>query len=106
VLLHEYQLTIQSCQNQGSVSARTGEASAMDHSALSDIRKLAPLIAKHADEAERERRLSRPVVDGLVDAGIFKLLTPPALGGAGASPMEFCEVVEAVSAIDGSTAGA
>jgi len=75
----------------------------MEHSALSDIRKLAPLIAKHADEAERERRLSRPVVDGLVEAGIFKLLTPRALGGAGASPMEFCEVIEAVSAIDGST---
>src|ERR1700722_17200706 len=75
----------------------------MDHSALSDLRKLAPLITQHADEAERERRLSRPVVDGLVEAGIFKMLAPSALGGGGASPMEFCEVIEAVSALDGST---
>jgi hypothetical protein len=50
------------------------------------VRDLAPLIAKYADEAERERRLARPVVDALIDAGVFRLLVPPALGGAGASP--------------------
>ena len=67
------------------------------------VRDLAPLIAKYADEAERERRLARPVVDALIDAGVFRLLVPPALGGAGASPMEFCEIIEAVSTVDGST---
>jgi alkylation response protein AidB-like acyl-CoA dehydrogenase len=72
-------------------------------STLYAVRDLAPLIAKYADEAERERRLARPVVDALVDAGVFRLLVPPALGGAGASPMEFCEIIEAVSTVDGST---
>jgi indole-3-acetate monooxygenase len=72
-------------------------------STLYAVRDLAPLIAKFADEAERERRLARPVVDALVDAGVFRLLVPPALGGAGASPMEFCEIIEAVSTVDGST---
>ena len=75
----------------------------MAQSTLYAVRDLAPLIAKYADEAERERRLARPVVDALVDAGVFRLLVPPALGGAGASPMEFCEIIEAVSTVDGST---
>jgi indole-3-acetate monooxygenase len=72
-------------------------------SILYAVRDLAPLIAKYADEAERERRFARPVVDALVDAGVFRLLVPPALGGAGASPLEFCEIIEAVSTVDGST---
>ena len=41
----------------------------MAHSILAAVRDLAPLIAQHADEAERERRLARPVVDALVNAG-------------------------------------
>ena len=75
----------------------------MAQSTLYAVRDLAPLIARYADEAERERRLARPVVDALVDAGVFRLLVPPALGGAGASPMEFCEIIDAVSTVDGST---
>jgi alkylation response protein AidB-like acyl-CoA dehydrogenase len=70
---------------------------------LAPLRDLAPLIAQYADEAERERRLARPVVEALVNVGGFRLLVPPALGGAGASPLEFFEVVETVSAVDGST---
>ena len=65
----------------------------MGHSALAAGRDLAPLIAQHADEAERERRLARPVADALVNVGLFRLLVPQALGGAGASPLEFCEVM-------------
>jgi len=75
----------------------------MAHPALAAVHNVAPLITKYADEAERERRLARPVVDALLNAGVFRLLVPPALGGAGASPLEFAEVVEAVSAVDGST---
>jgi indole-3-acetate monooxygenase len=75
----------------------------MTYSILAAVRDLAPLIATHADEAERERRLARPVVDALINAGVFRLLVPPALGGAGASPLEFCEVIEAISTVDGST---
>ena len=78
----------------------------MAHSTLAAVRNLTPLIAQHADEAERERRLARPVVDALVNAGVFRLLLPPALGGAGASPLEFCEVVETVATVDGSCSGA
>jgi alkylation response protein AidB-like acyl-CoA dehydrogenase len=75
----------------------------MAHATLAAVRDLAPLIAQHADEAERERRLARPVVDALVNAGVFHLFLPPALGGVGAHPLEFCEVVETVATVDGST---
>lgn len=75
----------------------------MTHATLAAIRTLAPLIAHYADEAERQRQVARPVVDALIKAGVFRLLVPPACGGSGASPLEFCEVVEAVAAIDGST---
>ena len=75
----------------------------MAHSTLSAVRDLAPLITKHADEVERDRRLARPVVDALINAGIFRLFMPPSLRSGGATPLEFCEVVEVVSALDGST---
>ncbi|HEY7495552.1 MAG TPA: acyl-CoA dehydrogenase family protein, partial [Candidatus Tectomicrobia bacterium] len=75
----------------------------MARSTLSAVHDLLPLIARHADDAERERRLARSVVDALVNAGVFRLLVPTALGGAGASPLEFCEVIETVSTVDGAT---
>src|SRR5499426_1760124 len=75
----------------------------MAHATLAAVRDLLPLIAQHADAAERERQRARPVVDALVNAGVFRLLVPSALGGAGASPLEFCKVVEAVATVDGST---
>ena len=71
-------------------------------STLPVIHELAPLIMEHSDQAERERRLAQPVVNAFIDAGMFKLLLPAELGGAGANPLEFCEVIEAVSALDGS----
>src|SRR5262245_60132519 len=75
----------------------------MAHATLAAVRDLLPLIAQHADAAERERQRARPVVDALVNAGVFRLLVPSALGGAGATPLEWCDVVETVSAVDGST---
>jgi alkylation response protein AidB-like acyl-CoA dehydrogenase len=42
------------------------------------------------------------VVDAFVRTGVFRMLLPRDLCGLGASPMEFCETIEAVSAIDGS----
>src|ERR1700753_3902082 len=72
-------------------------------SIISTVHDLAPLIAKHASDAEHERRLPRPVVDALLDAGIFRLLLSSDLGGAECNPLEFCDLVQAISAIDGST---
>ena len=38
------------------------------------------MIRAHNDEAERERRLSKPVLAALTEAGLMRMLTPRSLG--------------------------
>jgi alkylation response protein AidB-like acyl-CoA dehydrogenase len=76
----------------------------VDNPYLGQVAKLAPLIASSADDNERDRRLARPLMDALLDAGLFRLLLPRALDGAEVDPVTFVEVMEAVAKIDGSTA--
>lgn len=71
---------------------------------LKSVNKLEPLIREYADEAERNRHLSQPVVDALAEAGFFRLYTPRTLGGLEVDPLTFTRVVEALARIDGSTA--
>jgi indole-3-acetate monooxygenase len=70
---------------------------------LSAVHTLGPLIRDHADEAERNRRLSPVVVTALAEAGIFRMYTPRALGGFEVEPLTFYRVVEAIARLDGST---
>ena len=71
---------------------------------LSAVRRLEPLIREYADEAERNRRLSQPVVTALAEAGFFRLYLPHTLGGFEVDPLTFCQVIEALARIDGATA--
>jgi indole-3-acetate monooxygenase len=70
---------------------------------LRAVHTLEPMIRAHADEAERNRRLSPVVVTALAEAGIFRMYTPRALGGFEIDPLTFYRVVEAIARIDGST---
>lgn len=75
-----------------------------DSKALLDaVHGLEPLIREHADDAERNHRLSQPVVAGLAKAGLFRMLTPQRLGGFEVPPLTFFRVVEETARIDGST---
>jgi alkylation response protein AidB-like acyl-CoA dehydrogenase len=58
------------------------------------------LIREHAAEAERERRLSKPVIDALNRAGITKMLLPKSLGGLEADPVTVTRVVEEIASFD------
>ena len=69
---------------------------------LEAIRCLAPMLAKHRDAFDRERRLPDAIFEALADAGLFRLWLPEALGGPELSPLEFMAVVEAAAALDGS----
>jgi alkylation response protein AidB-like acyl-CoA dehydrogenase len=69
---------------------------------LNAIEKLAPLVAEHRDSFDRARRLPDVVFRALVEAGLFRLWLPTAMGGPELSPVEFMRVVEAASALDGS----
>jgi alkylation response protein AidB-like acyl-CoA dehydrogenase len=70
---------------------------------LHAVERMAPIIRAHADEAERQRRLPQPVVTALAEAGIWRMITPQALGGFEAQPLTFYRVIEAIARLDGST---
>src|SRR5206468_1184760 len=67
-------------------------------------RTLAPLIAREADEIERARSLTEPVVSALIDNGLYRVLLPQSLGGAEAAPETFMQMLEEVAKADASTA--
>lgn len=67
-------------------------------------RALAPLIAQEADETERTRRLTQPVVSALIENGLYRALLPQSLGGAEAPPEAFMQMLEEVAKADASTA--
>ena len=63
-------------------------------------RDIAPIIEKHSAEAERERRLSQPVLDALREAGLLRMSTPRSLGGVETDPITRALVVEEISRHD------
>jgi indole-3-acetate monooxygenase len=75
----------------------------MTATTLDSVRTLAPVIREHADGIEQERSLPKPVIRGLIDAGVFRMLAPRSLGGDEIDPMTACRVIEEVAAQDGST---
>jgi len=71
-----------------------------DPTLLDAVRRLAPVIQKHQDEAERERRLSPPVLAALLDAGLLCMCTPRSLGGLETDPLTRALVIEEISRHD------
>ena len=67
---------------------------------LDAVKETASIIKQHASEAEQQRRLSQPVVDAMVEAGLFRLWTPKAFGGHEVDPMTAFRVFEEVARID------
>ena len=65
-------------------------------------RALQPLIAREADEIERTRRLTPPVVAALIDNGLYRSLLPQSLGGAEAPLEIFMQMQEEVAKADAS----
>jgi indole-3-acetate monooxygenase len=71
-----------------------------DTSLIDAARKIGPIIRDHNAEAERERRLSRPVLDALYETGFLRMFTPRSLGGLEANPITRALVVEEISGQD------
>ncbi|HEY4408336.1 MAG TPA: acyl-CoA dehydrogenase family protein [Acidimicrobiia bacterium] len=65
---------------------------------------LGPLIRAHAAETEAGRQLARPVVDALVEGGMFDLNRPVAFGGAEIDPLTMFRVVEELARHDSAAA--
>ena len=71
-----------------------------DTSLIEEARELAPVIREHAEEAERERRLSRPVLEALYESGLLRMFTPRTLGGLEVDPITRALVTEELSGHD------
>jgi alkylation response protein AidB-like acyl-CoA dehydrogenase len=69
---------------------------------LSAARALAPQVAARAAEIEAQRQLPADLVAMLRDAGLFHVNIPRVYGGLQCDPVSTCEVIEAISAADGS----
>ena len=67
-------------------------------------RALAPLIVREADEIERTRRLTGPVVAALAENGLYRALLPKGFGGSEAPLGIFMQMQEEVAKADASTA--
>lgn len=74
----------------------------MPASPLEAARGLRELIESEAQRVEEECTLTAPVVDALVDAGLFRLLAPKAYGGLEADVATNVAVHEELSFADGS----
>lgn len=84
--------------------------SQLDHQRLAPITASEAFQALLADIRERARReefdqqkfISHDVIARFKALGVYRALVPTRFGGEQRSPMEFCEMVEEVSAADGS----
>ena len=64
---------------------------------LEIVHEIGPLLSQYGAEERQNRRLSRPAMDALRDAGLFRLFMPLSLGGFEADPLTTAKVVEEVS---------
>ena len=69
-------------------------------SLLDAVHEIEPVIRAHAEDAERDRRLSDAVADAMRACGLYRLWRPRAFGGLEVDPMTAFEVIEEVSRID------
>ncbi len=67
---------------------------------LPKLTEIEPIILEYADDAERNRTISRPVIDALRDAGFFRMWTPKKLGGLEVDLPGSYQIFEALSDID------
>jgi alkylation response protein AidB-like acyl-CoA dehydrogenase len=81
------------------VSDDTGERRGQEH--VARVLELMPLARECAEQAERERRLPKRLVDAMCAAGLYRVAAPASLGGGETDPWTQIEVIEALSRADG-----
>ena len=64
---------------------------------LDRVKDIAPMLRAYAAEAEAQRRLARPVVDAMRQAGLYSMEHPKAFGGLEVDPLTMFRVVEEVA---------
>jgi alkylation response protein AidB-like acyl-CoA dehydrogenase len=72
----------------------------IDTTLLDAVHRMVPVIRQYREEAERERRLSTPVVEAMGAAGLWRLGLPRSLGGLEVDPLTCARIVEAIAQAD------
>ncbi|MGW2127781.1 3-hydroxy-9,10-secoandrosta-1,3,5(10)-triene-9,17-dione monooxygenase oxygenase subunit [Streptomyces coelicoflavus] len=75
----------------------------MGNQVLESVRALLPGIGKRAVAADEARRIPEATVRELTGAGVFRMLQPARYGGLESDPVDFYQVVRAISAVCCST---
>ncbi len=89
------------------MSSTSGEMRSVEELASDYVeraRELGPQLDAAAEEIELRRELPEPIVEALVERGLFRLLLPRSLGGAELPPAVYVQVIEEVAKHDASTA--
>lgn len=73
-----------------------------DYDVVAAARGLGARISAHSERYERERTIGMDTAELMRSAGLFSVSLPAALGGLEAPPTAMVEVIEAISAADGS----
>lgn len=71
---------------------------------LAAVQALAPRLREAAKEIEASRSLGEPLVQAMVDAGLYRMLLPRALGGGELDPLTYFDVIEALAQADSAAA--
>jgi alkylation response protein AidB-like acyl-CoA dehydrogenase len=82
------------------------DVASANESLLEAARALEPIITDYRDMTERDRRLARPVIDAMREAGMFRMFTPRALGGLETDPVTLARVTEEIAGFDSAAAWA
>ena len=80
----------------------SASSSGLDY--IERAKAIGPELEAAAEEIERRRELPDPIVEALVERGLFRLLLPRSLGGAELSPAVYVQVIEEIAKHDASTA--
>ena len=71
---------------------------------LDAVKGLAPALRAASMEVERGRSLTEPLVQAMVDAGLYRMFLPRALGGGELDPLAYFDVVEALAQVESAAA--
>lgn len=96
--------TYQAPASAGTPASQTSSQRTESARLVEDARKLGPLLREHTAEAERSRRLPKPVLDALSVGGFHRLMTPRSLGGLEVDPVTCARVVEEIASADSAAA--
>src|SRR5262249_15508079 len=68
------------------------------------VERLAPALRAASEEIERGRSLTEPIVAGLIEGGLYRMLLPRSLGGAELDPLGYFDVVEQLARVESAAA--